>query len=92
MGDVVGGYLVGEPFFEGLVEAFYLAAGLRVVGATVLESDAAVMQGDFQGDAAGAAVAAGEDSSVVAEQTGRIAIGANGFAEAVIDVTGLKHR
>ena len=34
-------------FFEGLVEAFYLAAGLRMVGAAVLESDAAAVQGDF---------------------------------------------
>jgi hypothetical protein len=81
---------VGKPFFEGLVEAFYLAAGLRMVGAAVLESDAAAVQGDFEGDPAGAAIAAGENSSVVAEQAGRIAIRGNGFAEAVIDVTGLK--
>jgi hypothetical protein len=37
----VGGCLVAEPFFEGLVEPFYLAAGLRMVGAAVLEGSAA---------------------------------------------------
>jgi hypothetical protein len=58
----------------------------------VLESDAAAVQGDFEGDPAGDAVAAGENCSVVAEQAGRIAMGANGFAEAVIDVSGLEHR
>jgi len=74
------------------VEAFYFAAGLRVVGAAVAKADAAGMQGDFEGDSAGAAVAAGEDSPVVAEQAGWIAIGANGFAEAGVDVAGLEHR
>ena len=74
------------------MEAFDLAAGLWMVGAAVAKVDAAGMQGDFEGDSAGAAVAAGENRTVVAEQAGRIAIGANGFAEAVIDVAGLKHR
>ena len=46
-GDGFGAGLVGEPFFEGLVEAFYLAAGLRMVGAGVAEADAASVQGDF---------------------------------------------
>ena len=75
---------MGEPFLEGLVEAFYLAARLRVVGAAVAEADAAAVQGDFEGDSAGAAVAAGEDSPVVAEQAGRIAIGANGSPKLVL--------
>ena len=38
-GEGGGGVLAGEPFFEGLVEAFDLAAGLRVVGARVLVGD-----------------------------------------------------
>jgi hypothetical protein len=79
-------------FFKGLVEAFDLAAGLWMVGAAVAKADAAGMQGDFEGDAAGAAVAAGENRAVVAEQAGRIAVGGNGFAEAGVDVAGLEHR
>jgi hypothetical protein len=47
LGDGLGGGLVGEPFLEGLVEAFYLAAGLWVVGAAVAKADAAAVQGDF---------------------------------------------
>ena len=32
-GQAGGGGLLGEPFLQGLVEAFHLAAGLGVVGA-----------------------------------------------------------
>ena len=91
MGQGLGRGLAGEPFLEGLVEAFYFAAGLRVVGAAVAKADAAAVQGHFEGDSAGAAVAAGEDSPIVAEQAGWIAVGANGFAEAGVDVAGLEH-
>jgi hypothetical protein len=38
---------MGEPFFEGLVEAFDFAAGLWMVRAAVAKADAAGMQGDF---------------------------------------------
>ena len=79
-----------EPVQRRVQVFTYLAAGLQMVGAAVLESDAAAVQGDFEGDPAGAAIAAGENSSVVAEQARRIAMRGNGFAEAVIDVTGLK--
>jgi hypothetical protein len=43
----LGGDLADKPFFEGLVEALHLAAGLRVVRAAVAKADAACMQGDF---------------------------------------------
>jgi hypothetical protein len=39
LGDGGGGGLAGEPFFEGLVVALDLAAGLGVVGAGVPEAD-----------------------------------------------------
>ena len=47
--------MAGQPLFEGLVKAFDLAAGLRMVGAGVAEADAAGKQGEFQGDTAVAA-------------------------------------
>jgi hypothetical protein len=75
-----------------LVEAFDFAAGLGMVGAGVAEADAAGMQGDFEGYSAGAAVAAGEHRTVVAEQAGRVAMGGSGFGETVVDVAGLEHR
>ena len=43
--DGGGGWLTGQPFLEGLVESFDLAAGLRVVGAGVPEAD--VQGGQF---------------------------------------------
>ena len=73
------------------MEAFDLAAGLRVVGPGVSERDAAGVQGDLERDSAVAAVAAGEDGPVVAEQAGRIPIGGNGFAEAGLDVGAFEH-
>ncbi len=54
---VAARWLGGEPFLEGLVEAFDFAAGLGVVGPGVVEADAAVRRsGDLEGDAAVAAV------------------------------------
>ena len=44
----VGGVLLGEVFLQGLVEAFDLAAGLRVVGPGVLGADAQAEQLDLQ--------------------------------------------
>ena len=40
VGEGGGGGLCGEPAFQGLVEAFDLALGLRVVGVAVLLGDA----------------------------------------------------
>jgi len=59
-----GGVLAGEPVLEGLVQAFDLPAGLRVVGAAVAEGDP--QRGEFalKGDPAAAAVKAGEDGAV----------------------------
>ena len=45
-------WLLLQPFLEGLVESFDLAAGLRVVGPGVPEADATLVQGDLEGDAA----------------------------------------
>jgi hypothetical protein len=71
--DGVGAGLRGQPVLLGPVEAFNLAAGLRVVGPGVGEDDAAGVQGDLEGDPAAAAVAAGEDGAVVGEHAVRAA-------------------
>jgi hypothetical protein len=52
------------------VEAFDLAAGLRVLGAGVVEPDAEPAEFDLQGDASAAAGQAGEDRGVVGEHAG----------------------
>jgi hypothetical protein len=67
------------------VEAFDLAAGLRVVWPGVAEHHAAGVRGDFEGDPAVAAVAAGEDRAVVGEQPGRIAVGGGDGPVAGVD-------
>jgi hypothetical protein len=63
-GDGVGGFLFGQPLLLGLVEAFDLAAGLRVVGAGVGVADPEQAEVDLDGDPAGAAGFAGEDCAV----------------------------
>ena len=63
-GDGGGRVLAGEPFFEGLVEALDLAAGLRVVGPAVAEPDPQGGELAFERDPAAAAVEAGEDGAV----------------------------
>ncbi len=74
------------------MEAFDLAAGLRVVGPGVPEGNAAGVEGELEHDPSVPAGAAGEHGSVVAEHAGRIAVCDSGFGEAVIDVAGLEHR
>lgn len=69
-GDGAGlGRLGADPFLEGLVEAFDLAAGLWVVGPGVLERDAQGGQVGLKcGASAGAGgVAGGEHHAVIGE-------------------------
>jgi len=74
-----------------VVEAFDLAAGLRVVGAGVPEADPPLVQGDLEGDSPVAAGAAGEHGAVVGEQDGRIPKGLCGLPELVVDVAAFEH-
>ncbi|MDR6867349.1 hypothetical protein J2Y69_001950 [Microbacterium resistens] len=67
LGVRVGAGSGGEPAFQGLVEAFDLSLGLRVVGGAVLLSDVQCGEDVFEGVAA-AAVAGGVDASVVGER------------------------
>ena len=60
-GEGGGGVLAGEPFLQGLVEAFGFPTGLRVVGAAVGQADAQGGQLAFQRDPAAAAVEPCED-------------------------------
>jgi hypothetical protein len=60
----VCGWLRGEPLLLGLLEPFDLAAGLGVVGPGVVEPDAEAAELDLEGDAAAAALPAGEDRTV----------------------------
>jgi hypothetical protein len=62
--DSDGGVLSGEPFFQGLVEALDLAAGLRVVGPGMAVGDSQGGELAFERDPAAAAVQAGEDRAV----------------------------
>ncbi len=73
------------------MEAFDLAAGLRVVGPAVGEADPAAGQGEFERDASAAAVGAGEHRAVVGQHRGRKAVRGSGFVEAGDDVGGLEH-
>jgi hypothetical protein len=77
--------LGGQPLLLGLMKALDLAAGLQVVGPGVAEEHAAVVQGDFEGDSAVAAVAAGEDGAVVGEQAGRVAVECGDAAVSPVD-------
>ena len=62
--------LCGEPFLKGLMEPFDLAAGLWVIRAGVPKADAAVVEGDLQGDASAATATAGEHGPVVRQHAG----------------------
>jgi hypothetical protein len=73
-------------FFEGLVEALDLAAGLRVVGPRAAVSDAEFAEGDLQGGAAVAALFGGEDGPVIGQRAGRCAPPSEGRGEGVNDV------
>ena len=55
------------------------------------EHDAAVVQGDLEGDAAAAAGAAGEHGAVVGQQAGRIAVLGGDAAVAGLDVGAFEH-
>jgi hypothetical protein len=75
--------LGGEPFLEGLLEAFHLAAGGGVVGAGVLLDHAEASQFGLQPVAAALAAgqAGGEDHPVVGEGGRRGPIAVDGAAE-----------
>ena len=62
--DRGGGRLRCQPFLLGLVEPFYFAAGLRVVGPGVVEFHSEDSEFDFEGDSAVAALFGGEDCPV----------------------------
>lgn len=62
--DGRGGFLGGEPIFLGLLQAFDLPAGLRVVPAGVVLPDPALAEFDLEGDAPFATRFAGEDRAV----------------------------
>ena len=68
-----GRWLGGEPAFEGLVEAFDLALGLRVAGVAVLLVDAELAEKVFKAVAA-AGESGGVDAPVVGERRGRGAV------------------
>jgi hypothetical protein len=90
--DGGGGVLAGEPFFQGLVEALDLAAGLRVVGAGAAVGDPEGGELAFQRDPAAAAVAAGEHGRVVGEHLLREAVAGHGGVQAGDDVAGFEDR
>jgi hypothetical protein len=56
--------LRSQPFLEGLVKPFHLAAGLRMVGPGVADPDPAQPELHLQSDPALAALFAGEDRTV----------------------------
>ncbi len=77
-----GAGLGGEPFFEGLVEAFDLATRGGVAQGGVDLGDAQAAQFVFEVVAAAFATgeAGGEDHAVVGQGRGRNAMGGTGFA------------
>jgi hypothetical protein len=77
--------LVGEPFFEGLVEAFDFAAGGGVVGGGVDLGDAQPAEFVFERVASAFTPGepGGEDHAVVGQGRGRNAMCGTGFAEVV---------
>ena len=83
LGDGGGAGLVGEPFFEGLVESLDLAAGGGVVGGGVDLGDSEAAQFVFEAVASAFAAGepGGEDHAVVGQRRGRNTVGGNGFAE-----------
>ena len=68
------------------MEAFDLAAGLRMVGPRAAVFDAEFAEGDLQGGASVAALFGGEDGSVVGQYAGRCAPLSEGREEGVDDV------
>jgi hypothetical protein len=82
----LGRWLCGEPLLLGLLEAFDLALGLRVVGAGVVEPDVEAAELDLEGDPAAAAGEAGEDRPVVGEHAGGDSPAHEGLLEGVDDV------
>jgi hypothetical protein len=72
VGEGLGGGLLDEPAFEGLLEAFDFPAGGGMVGAGVLVGDPEVGQGGLEGVAAAAPAgeAAGVDEGVVGQHGG----------------------
>ena len=82
---VAGRGRAGEPAFEGLVEAFDFALGLRVAGVAVLLGDA---QGGEEAFEVVAAVgeSGGVDRSVVGQGGGGQSVGGGGVGEAGDDV------
>jgi hypothetical protein len=82
--------VAGQPFLEGLVEAFDLAAGLRVIRPGVAHGDAQGGQGDLERDPAAAAWAAGEDRAVVGEHRCGQSVGGDRGGDAGQDVSGLE--
>ena len=85
IGQGAGGRLLSEPAFQGLVEAFDLALGLRVPGVPVLLRDAQERQEVFEGVAA-AAEAGGVDAAVVGEGGRGCAVLVDGREEGGDDV------
>jgi hypothetical protein len=69
-----------------LVEAFDLAAGLRMVGPRAAVFDAEFAQGDLPGGASVAALLGGEDGPVIGQHPGRCAPPSEGHGEGVDDV------
>lgn len=80
--------LLAEVALEGLVETFYLPAGLGVVRGGVLDPDPEPFQLQFQEHLAAAGLG-GEDGSVVAEQRGGQAELVGSGVEAVNHIAGL---
>jgi hypothetical protein len=84
--------LGGEPFLLGLVEPFDLPAGLRMVGAGVVEADAEAAEFDLERDPAAAdsfaGESAGEDHAVVGEHRGGDSPAQERFLEGVYHVGG----
>jgi len=82
-GDGGGAGLAGEPFFEGLVEAFDFPAGGGVVRGGVDVVDAEAVEFGFEGVASAFAAgeAGGEDHAVVGECGVGDAMAGSGFGE-----------
>ncbi len=74
--------LVGEPLFEGAVEAFQLPEGLGVIRRRVDQLDPQLVEALFEGDF-GAVESAGEGEPVVREHLARKAVAGGGELEGV---------
>ena len=83
-GEVVRGWLGGEPALEGLVEPLDLPLRLRVEGAAVALLDAEACE-ELLEAVAGAGDAGGEDAAVVGQGRGGGAVGGDGGGEGLDD-------